>query len=172
MIRQANCTWLLVLATVISGCASRGDYANVPVEEAGSQSGAVYESSGYPPRTEPDQRYPAPDYSETDFPPPPTYDKPAQAPAAASTNSAVIALLSASQQQRQQGEYQQAAATLERAIRISPRNGQLYYELAQVRYLEGNYQQSKQLCRKAISLAAGDKPLLERSRLLLSELPD
>ncbi|EGG99531.1 hypothetical protein imdm_996 [gamma proteobacterium IMCC2047] len=44
--------------------------------------------------------------------------------------------------------------------------------MAQVRYLEGNYQQSKQLCRKAISLAAGDKPLLERSRLLLSELPD
>lgn len=165
----------LIAALIVSvtGCATSGDYASVPVEEAGSQSGSVYESSGYPPASDVDQGYPrsdsAADYPDSDYSVP-QHDKPANAPSAAASNSAVVALLSSAQQQRKSGDYQRASVTLERAIRISPRNPELYYELAQVRYLEGNFHQSKQLCRKAISLAAGDKALVERCRSLLSRL--
>lgn len=154
MIRLIKNTGLVALAIMVTGCATRGDYARVPVEEAGSQPGSVYESSGYPSKSDPD-------YSD------PQFEIPNSAPSAAPNNSAVIALLSSGQQQRKSGDYQRAAATLERAIRISPRNPELYYELAQVRYLEGNYHQGEQLCRKAISLAAGDRVLIERCRSLI-----
>ena len=62
-----------------------------------------------------------------------------------------------------------AARTLERAIRISPRYGELYYRLSEVRFGQRNFGQSEQLCRKAISLASGDSDLLTRSRLLMAK---
>ena len=68
-------------------------------------------------------------------------------------NSAVVALLDTAQQQRRQQKYVAAAASLERAIRISPRDGQLYLELSKVRFEQGNSAQAEQLCKKAIALS-------------------
>jgi len=68
-------------------------------------------------------------------------------------NSAVLALLDTAYQQRQQHKYVAAAASLERAIRISPRDATLYLELARVRSEQGNSAQAEQLCKKAVALS-------------------
>lgn len=50
------------------------------------------------------------------------------------------------------GHFDQAAQLLERAIRIEPRNGRLWYELARVRYEQGNYEQAMQLANRSNAL--------------------
>jgi len=54
------------------------------------------------------------------------------------------------------GDYGQAAATLERALRIEPDNPLLWIELGRVRLGESNPAQADALGRKALSLATGD----------------
>jgi len=67
-------------------------------------------------------------------------------------NPAVIALMQNAKDHERRGDYVSAAGALERAIRISPRDAELYLHLARLRLQQKNYQQAEQLCRKAISL--------------------
>jgi len=75
-------------------------------------------------------------------------------------------LLQQSRAQSRSGNYVQATASLERAIRIEPMQPILWLELGRVRLLEGDYIQAEQFGRKASSLAAGD-PSVESSSLQL-----
>jgi len=161
---------LVLFALGVAGCANTGGYSNVPVEEASSRQDSVFEPSNYPTQSGQGQSYPKADYPAQDAgieAHPPVYNAPSSSPG---NNSAVVALLGSAEKQRQSGDYLRAAGTLERAIRISPRDAELYYQLAQVRYLQGNYHQTEQLCRKAISLAAGNKKLLVNSRALIDKV--
>ena len=54
------------------------------------------------------------------------------------------------------GDYGQAAATLERALRIEPDNPLVWIELGHVRLGENNAAQADALGRKALTLATGD----------------
>jgi Flp pilus assembly protein TadD len=54
------------------------------------------------------------------------------------------------------GEYPEAAAALERAIRIEPGNPWLWLELARVHYAAGDMRQAEAHARKASSLAGTD----------------
>jgi tetratricopeptide (TPR) repeat protein len=54
------------------------------------------------------------------------------------------------------GDYAQAAATLERALRIEPDNPLLWTELGRVSLGESNPAQADAMGRKALSLATGD----------------
>lgn len=94
-------------------------------------------------------------------------------PTASSTqsasNPAVLALLGTAQQQRRQQKYVAAAASLERAIRISPRNAELYLELAKVRQEQGNQGQAEQLCKKAVALSNQATAIKFNCLALLSE---
>lgn len=54
------------------------------------------------------------------------------------------------------GEYPEAMAALERAIRIEPGNPWLWLELARVHYAAGNVRQAEAHARKAASLAGTD----------------
>ncbi|MEX0708234.1 MAG: tetratricopeptide repeat protein [Woeseia sp.] len=65
-------------------------------------------------------------------------------------------LLQQSRELRLSGDYAQAAATLERAVRIDPGAAAIWLELARVRYAENNWSQAEQLARKADSLARSD----------------
>lgn len=73
-------------------------------------------------------------------------DEPPMRPVSAS-------LLQQSRELRLNGDYAQAAATLERAVRIDPGAASIWLELARVRYAENNWSQAEQLARKADSLA-------------------
>jgi tetratricopeptide (TPR) repeat protein len=70
--------------------------------------------------------------------------------------AASTALVTQAHTQAAGGDYGQAAATLERALRIEPDNPLLWIELGRVRLGESNPAQADALGRKALSLATGD----------------
>jgi predicted Zn-dependent protease len=72
---------------------------------------------------------------------------------AMSENKAVIALLDRAQSDNASGQREAAGASLERALRIEPRNPWLWLELAQVRLDQGQYAQAITLARKSNSFA-------------------
>lgn len=77
-----------------------------------------------------------------------------------SRNQAVLALLDRSQTDIRSGQRESAGASLERALRIEPRNAWLWQELAQLRLSQGQYDQAISLARKSISFAGKEKRLL------------
>ena len=62
--------------------------------------------------------------------------------------------------QQADGDTDQAAATLERALRIEPRNPQLWSQLAAVRLDQQRWSQAEQLAQKSNRLAGQDRGLL------------
>jgi Tfp pilus assembly protein PilF len=65
-------------------------------------------------------------------------------------------LVSQAHQQSAGGDSAQAAATLERALRIEPDNPLVWIELGRVRLAENNAAQADAMGRKALTLASGD----------------
>jgi cytochrome c-type biogenesis protein CcmH/NrfG len=82
-----------------------------------------------------------------------------EAPQELSQNAAVLALLDQAQAQRSAGRMEAAGASLERALRIEPRNPVLWQELARVRLDQGQYRQAENLALKSNVLAGDDKRL-------------
>lgn len=74
----------------------------------------------------------------------------------------VLALLTTASQQQGGGDLNGAAASLERAQRIAPREPQVLYKLAQVRLAQGDAAQAEQVARRGLSLAGG-RPTLQAS---------
>ncbi len=85
-------------------------------------------------------------------PPPPS------APVAPS-NPAVVSLLDRAHKQAAAGDLEQAGASLERALRIEPRNPLLWQELARIRLEQGNYRQAESLASRSNGMAAADAVL-------------
>ncbi len=86
--------------------------------------------------------------SETVAPPPPV-----------SSNRAVVALLERARQEAGSGRREPASASLERALRIEPRNAWLWHELARLRLTQGQYAQAVSLAQKSNSLAVRERTL-------------
>lgn len=74
----------------------------------------------------------------------------------------VLALLTSARQQEGQGDLNAASASLERAMRIAPREPQVLHQLAQVRLAQGDAAQAEQLAQRALSYADG-RPTLQAS---------
>lgn len=124
---------VFVLGCLLAACATGPKPEDIPVVQAGDES--VQEPLEVPPVSETGK---APASVEQ-----PVSDR----------NPAVLALLNSAGQQRQRKQYVAAAASLERAIRIAPRDAELYLELAKIRFQQNNREQAEQLCRKAIALS-------------------
>jgi tetratricopeptide (TPR) repeat protein len=77
-----------------------------------------------------------------------------------SGNKAIIALLDRAQLDNNVGNREAAGASLERALRIEPRNAWLWLELAQLRLTQGQYAQAITLARKSLSFAGHEHRLL------------
>ncbi len=71
-------------------------------------------------------------------------------------NAASRALVTQAEAQRKTKNFIQAAATLERALRIEPNNPLLWLEYGELRMDEGNYAQAENMGRKAVASANGD----------------
>ncbi len=67
-----------------------------------------------------------------------------------------------------QGELARAAALIERALRIEPRNARLWARLAQIRFEQQRYQQAEALARKSIRFAQGRAALLAENWRLIA----
>ncbi|MFI3187865.1 MAG: tetratricopeptide repeat protein [Methylococcaceae bacterium] len=81
---------------------------------------------------------------------------------------AVGALVSAANQNSQAGDLESAAASIERAIRIEPRNANLYYKLALVRLKQAKPRLAEDLAKKSALLAATDNTLKRNCWLLIA----
>ena len=73
-----------------------------------------------------------------------------------SLNAASRALVSQAETQRKRKNFVQAAATLERALRIEPNNPLLWLEYGELRMDESNHAQAENMGRKAVASASGD----------------
>jgi Tfp pilus assembly protein PilF len=82
-------------------------------------------------------------------------------------STASVALLEQSRAARGAGRYAEATASLERALRIDPNNPLLWIELAEVKAADGDRQQAREMARKALTLAGGDRAIEARAARLL-----
>lgn len=71
----------------------------------------------------------------------------------AGISPAVLDLLEQADQQASDGNNQGALATLERALRIAPREPEVYYQMGRLRLDMGEPKQAEQLALKAVDLA-------------------
>lgn len=92
----------------------------------------------------------------------PVYSAPSGVPGSSSVLAAdeqldgpVLALLTGAAQQQGNGDLAGAAASLERAQRIAPREPQVLYRLAEVRLAQGDAAQAEQLARRGLTYASG-----------------
>ena len=67
------------------------------------------------------------------------------------------------------GRLANAAATLERALRIEPRNPRLWQELARVRLKQGQYAQAESVAARSNSWAGSDNALRAENWRLIAE---
>lgn len=103
--------------------------------------------------------------------PPPPPAPPAEFKPAESTNAmspAVSALLATADQHSKSGDIESAAAAIERAIRIEPRNGELLYKLAVIRLKQSKPVLAEDLAKKSALLAGKDNTLKKNSWLLIA----
>ncbi|MGQ0594479.1 MAG: tetratricopeptide repeat protein [Gammaproteobacteria bacterium] len=99
-------------------------------------------------------------------PPTPNHSSHAAEPAA---GPAPMVLLTRAQALANAGKSEEAAATLERAIRIEPRNPWLWHRLAVLRLQEGQHSLAIELAKKSNVLARGNRRLLNGNRLLVGK---
>ncbi len=81
---------------------------------------------------------------------------------------AVGALVSAAKQNTKAGDLESAAASIERAIRIEPRNATLFYKLALLRLDQSKPRLAEDLAKKSALLAAADNTLKKHCWLLIA----
>jgi predicted Zn-dependent protease len=88
-------------------------------------------------------------------------------PALPSDNVAVAGLITSARADSAAGRLANAGATLERALRIEPRNARLWHELARVRFKQGDYAQVESLAARSNTWAGADAVLqAENGRLI------
>ncbi|WP_052700720.1 hypothetical protein [Methylocucumis oryzae] len=130
---------------------SAGEQATTPVTSSPSLPAPALESPTEQPVAKPEQ---APFSPLTEFAP---------------LSPAVTALVVAANQSTQSGNLQSASTTIERAIRIEPRNATLYYQLAVLRLKESKPRLAEDLAKKSALLAANDTQLKKHSWLLIAK---
>jgi len=82
---------------------------------------------------------------------------------------AVASLMEAARADAGAGRLANAAATLERGLRIEPRNPRLWQELARVRLKQGEYEQAESVAARSNSWAGSDSSLRAENWRLIAE---
>jgi len=106
--------------------------------------------------------------------PPPSEPQPEQPPAAPAPpphkeNIAVAGLMETARTDAASGNLAGAAASLERALRIEPRNPRLWHELARVRLKQGQYAQAESVAARSNSWVGDDRALRADNWRLIAE---
>ena len=81
----------------------------------------------------------------------------------------VVALISEAQRNINLGSLDIAAATVERALRLEPRNAHVMIKLAEIRIKQGKAVMAEQLAEKTLSLSQGKNILKKRCWLLIAK---
>lgn len=124
--------------------------------------------------TPPPRREPPPDLPEPGVPPAEPSSIPAPTPSPTPTplpqprSQATQALLDGARTDLGAGRLADASIKLERALRLSPRDGWVWHELARVRLAEGDAAQARALLSRSNALAGPDEVLREHNERLLN----
>jgi len=167
--RKGSCRWLrlavlLALIPFLASCAPKKK-VNLPVyrEEPPGQVQTAPPASTPPsqPQMQPPERQPAtvPE-AAPELPSPARISPPP---------GQVGTLLARATKAMQTGQLDKAEMHLERALRLSPREAQLWHTMARVRFEQGNYAQAVQLCLKSNSLAGKNGAVVRRNWLLMEK---
>ena len=113
----------------------------------------------------PEGPQPAPSPEAQQLPAPP----PERVPPPRAETTAVAGLMESARADTTAGRLPNAAATLERALRIEPRNARLWHELAQVRLRQRDYAQAESLAARSNTLAGSDAELRAMNDRLVDE---
>ncbi|WP_455220091.1 tetratricopeptide repeat protein [Kaarinaea lacus] len=176
VIPQFEKSWLWLMAAgmlVLTGCASTPDMTPLPtpditssaeIDDSVRRPTPVYE---FPEAQSGDETMSGDDESQRREPleRPPTYSN-----ESTSTSRTVLALLDQASKQEEMGSPEKAAATLERALRIEPRNARLWHRLAVIRFQQGQYSLAESLAAKSSTLAQGDWHLKEQNAELIQQV--
>jgi Flp pilus assembly protein TadD len=84
-------------------------------------------------------------------------------------NVAIAGLMERARADSAAGRLSTAAASLERALRIEPRNPRLWHELARVRLKQGEYAQVESLAARSNSWAGSDSALRAENQRLIEQ---
>ena len=90
-------------------------------------------------------------------------------PAARTENLAIAGLMDGARADAAAGRLANAAASLERALRIEPRNPRLWRELALVRLKQGEYVQAESVAARSNSWAGTDNTLRAENWRLIAQ---
>jgi len=85
-----------------------------------------------------------------------------------SSGGAVVALLDQAENYHRAGDIDNEAATIERALRIDPKNADLWSRLATVRLAQGRAEQAEQMALKSNALVGADRALQARNWRLVA----
>ena len=102
-------------------------------------------------------------------PAPPATAEPPPPPIARSENVAVAGLMESARADAAAGKLSTAAASIERALRIEPRNPRLWQELARVRLQQGQLVQAENVAARSNSFAGSDSALRAENWRLIAQ---
>ena len=88
-------------------------------------------------------------------------------PPAPAGGNAVKVLLDDARKAVQENRLDKAASSLERAVRLEPRNASIWYDLAQIRLHQKNYAAAEQMANKSISFTKNED-LIKRNRQIIT----
>ncbi len=106
---------------------------------------------------------PAPQLPSPVVEPPPAAPSPPAATPVSSLLASVQAAVAA-------GDFERGAAISERALRISPRDAQLWYQLALIRFRQNRFDEAANTAKRALALAGGDSELQRQINALLEQI--
>jgi hypothetical protein len=118
-----------------------------------------------PEPSQPPSPAPAPPPEAQQLPAPP----PERLPPPRAETTAVAGLMDSARADTAAGRLPNAAATLERALRIEPRNARLWHELGQVRLRQRDYAQAESLAARSNTLAGSDADLRAANQRLIDD---
>lgn len=90
-------------------------------------------------------------------------------PTSVSQNPAVKSLVDQAGMHTSSGDYEQASASLERALRIEPRNAVLWQQLALVRIEQELFVQAENLAAKSNALVGDNRRLRKKNWLIIAD---
>ena len=171
---KGNRSFMTLVVVVLAGCSAQGG-TMAPVED---RTGHSNNSANYGNRVVEQPETTTAATSTKAYVAPPTA-APVSAPSKqaprqkaykpAKTNAAATSLVSIADAKIKGGQYDQAAASLERALRHDANNADIWSRLAEVRLLQQDYSQAESTALKSNALSNGNKPLMSKNWLLISK---
>ena len=98
------------------------------------------------------------------------YEPPEQIQFTPQHSPAVVGLLKQAARQEDAGDYTAAVGSVERALRIEPRNAHLWNRLAHLRFIQGRQGLAAELAAKSTALAGGDIALKRDNWRLIAKV--